>query len=70
MRPDPSPETAPDAERVRDLLDAHVPLALIADLTADAAVSSQEILEKEGLPEDTWWEGDERDPAASSEPRP
>ena len=40
----------------RELLEAHVPLTLIADLTATGAVPSQEILDKEGLPDVAWWE--------------
>lgn len=67
MRPEDQHVTPPDAERVRDLLEAHVPLALIADLTADEAVPSQEILAKEGLPDEAWWESDSGTPRASGD---
>lgn len=60
---------APDAERVRELLEAHVPLTLIADLTAAEAVPSQEILEKEGLPEEEWWQPENGTPHASGDGR-
>lgn len=39
----------------QELLAEHVPLALIVDLVAPA-VSSEEILATEGLPDDPWWE--------------
>ncbi|WP_421733120.1 hypothetical protein [Cellulomonas sp.] len=48
---------AADAQPVRDLLAEHVPLALIVDLVTPEATSA-EILESEGLPEDSWWEKD------------
>jgi len=44
------------AERVMDLLEEHVPLSLIMDLTAPAGPDSQEILRAEGVPEQRWWE--------------
>ncbi|GCD21341.1 hypothetical protein CTKZ_29030 [Cellulomonas algicola] len=68
---DDTPETlaVPDAERVRELLEAHVPLTLIADLTAAEAVPSQEILEKEGLPEEEWWQPENGTPQASGDGR-
>lgn len=49
---------AADVQPVRDLLAEHVPLALIVDLVTPEATSA-EILESEGLPEDSWWEKDE-----------
>ncbi|GCE76042.1 hypothetical protein [Cellulomonas biazotea] len=73
MRPDDTaPEHAPaqDAARVQELLAAHVPLTLIADLTASTAVASQDLLEKEGLPEEAWWEGSDGPSQASGAPRP
>ncbi|WP_273651651.1 hypothetical protein [Cellulomonas fimi] len=72
MPRDDQPETlaAPDAERVRELLEAHVPLTLIADLTAAEAVPSQEILEKEGLPEEAWWDPENGTAQASGDTRP
>ncbi|MBB2923087.1 hypothetical protein [Cellulomonas cellasea] len=45
---------------VMDLLAEHVPLALLADLAAPDGPVSQAILETEGMPEDAWWEGDDR----------
>ena len=45
---------------VMDLLAEHVPLALLADLAAPDGPVSQAILETEGIPEDAWWEGDDR----------
>ena len=44
------------AERVMDLLEEHVPLSLIMDLTAPAGPASREILQTEGEPELHWWE--------------
>jgi len=54
---------------VMDLLAEHVPLALLADLAAPDGPVSQAILETEGIPEDAWWEGDDRaEPAADAGP--
>ena len=44
------------AEQVMELLEEHVPLSLIMDLTAPAGPDSQEILRAEGEPEQHWWE--------------
>jgi hypothetical protein len=44
------------AEHVMDLLEEHVPLSLIMDLTAPAGPDSREILRAEGEPELHWWE--------------
>jgi hypothetical protein len=44
------------AEHVMDLLEEHVPLSLIMDLTAPAGPDSREILRSEGEPELRWWE--------------
>lgn len=49
---------------VMDLLAEHVPLALLADLAAPDGPVSQAILETEGIPEDAWWEGDDRPASA------
>ena len=38
------------------LLQDHVPLALLCDLTQPEGPRSAEILEAEGGPEDHWWE--------------
>ncbi len=52
---DPTPAPAEDTQAVRDLLAEHVPLALIVDLVTPE-VTSTEILEAEGLPDEAWWE--------------
>lgn len=49
---------------VMDLLAEHVPLALLADLAAPDGPVSQAILETEGMPDDAWWEGDDRPTSA------
>jgi hypothetical protein len=43
------------AEQVMDLLEEHVPLSLIMDLSAPEGPHSQEILDAEGVPDDQWW---------------
>ena len=50
------PVPADRAERVMDLLEEHVPLSLLLDLTAPAGPDSREILRAEGEPEVHWWE--------------
>ncbi len=45
-----------DDERVMSLLQDHVPLALLCDLTEPEGPASAEILEAEGEPDDRWWE--------------
>ena len=45
-----------DDERVMSLLQDHVPLALVCDLTEPEGPASAEILEAEGEPADRWWE--------------
>ncbi|HEX2550317.1 MAG TPA: hypothetical protein VHK64_01875 [Nocardioidaceae bacterium] len=45
-----------DDELVMSMLQEHVPLALLCDLTEAEGPSSAEILEAEGGPEDHWWE--------------
>jgi len=44
-----------DESEVMDLLQDHVPLALLCDLSAPEGPHSAEILAEEGLPTDTWW---------------
>ena len=51
-----SPEEPLEDERVMTLLQDHVPLALLCDLTQPEGPRSAEILEAEGGPEDHWWE--------------
>ena len=43
-------------EQVKELLEEHVPLSLIMDLTAPGGPHSQDILDAEGAPEQAWWE--------------
>jgi hypothetical protein len=50
------PVPADRAERVMDLLEEHVPLSLLLDLTAPAGPDSREILRAEGEPDVHWWE--------------
>lgn len=60
----PVPPTGEEQSRVaQELLAEHVPLALLVDLVAPV-VSSEEILETEGLPEETWWEAEPETPGA------
>ena len=56
---DTTPVPAEDTQAVRDLLAEHVPLALIVDLATPEATST-EILESEGLPDEAWWEQDQK----------
>ena len=56
---DITPVPAEDTQTVRDLLAEHVPLALIVDLATPEATST-EILEAEGLPDEAWWEQDQK----------
>ena len=48
-----------DDELVMNMLQEHVPLALLCDLTEAEGPSSAEILEAEGGHEDHWWEQQE-----------
>jgi hypothetical protein len=43
------------AEQLRELLEEHVPLSLIMDLSAPDGPGSKEILDAEGVPEQAWW---------------
>lgn len=45
-----------DDAMVMSLLQEHVPLALLCDLTDPAGPASQEILDTEGEPAQRWWE--------------
>ena len=40
---------------VMELLSDHVPLSLLVDLTSPEGPASEEILEAEGVPENSWW---------------
>ena len=44
-----------DDSEVMDLLQEHVPLALLCDLSTPEGPHSAEILAEEGQPTDTWW---------------
>jgi hypothetical protein len=44
-----------DESEVMDLLQEHVPLALLCDLSTPEGPHSAEILAEEGQPTDTWW---------------
>jgi hypothetical protein len=56
----PGPLQPPaDDELVMSILQEHVPLALLVDLTDTAGPESAEILAEEGEPETRWWEGAE-----------
>lgn len=56
-RHDTSAQHVSDAtEQTKELLEEHVPLSLIMDLTAPDGPPSEEILEAEGAPEQAWWE--------------
>jgi hypothetical protein len=48
------PDDSDDSE-VMDLLQEHVPLALLCDLSTPEGPHSAEILAEEGQPTDTWW---------------
>lgn len=56
---DTTPVAPEDTQPVKDLLAEHVPLALIVDLATPEATSA-EILEAEGLPDEAWWEDDQK----------
>ncbi len=44
-----------DESEVMDLLQEHVPLALLCDLSEPEGPHSAEILAEEGQPTDSWW---------------
>ncbi len=48
-------EVTDGSDEVMDLLQEHVPLALLCDLSTPEGPHSAEILEEEGQPTDTWW---------------
>jgi hypothetical protein len=56
IQPSP-PETPAEDELVMSILQEHVPLALLVDLTDTQGPASAEILAEEGGPETRWWEG-------------
>jgi hypothetical protein len=53
---DPVAAPPPDDELVMTMLQEHVPLALLCDLTEPSGPTSQEILDTEGEPAERWWE--------------
>jgi hypothetical protein len=53
----PAPaDTIDDTAPVMHMLEDHVPLSLLADLTDPQGPRSEEILQQEGQPEVAWWE--------------
>jgi hypothetical protein len=50
------PPEADSEEIVMTMLEQHVPLALVVDLTEPSGPESAEILAEEGEPQDRWWE--------------
>ena len=44
-----------DDHHVMELLSEHVPLSLLVDLTSPEGPASEEILQSEGVPENSWW---------------
>ena len=59
----PADEPTGDDELVMALLQEHVPLALLCDLSEPEGPTSAEILEVEGVPAEHWWE---QSPSTSS----
>jgi hypothetical protein len=55
IQPNP-PETPAEEDLVMSILQEHVPLALLIDLTDTEGPASAEILATEGGPETRWWE--------------
>jgi hypothetical protein len=55
-QPDPL-ETPEEDVLVMGMLQEHVPLSLLIDLTDTAGPESTEILAEEGGPATRWWEG-------------
>lgn len=53
----PSADVTP-TDQVKELLQEHVPLSLIMDLTVPDGPPSREILDAEGAPEQAWWQQD------------
>ena len=51
----PDPPVTAEREQVMELLEDHVPISLIMDLTVPAGPDSQDILDTEGAPDGTWW---------------
>jgi hypothetical protein len=39
-----------------ELLQGHVPLSLLMDLSSRSGPNSEAILDEEGTPDDAWWE--------------
>ena len=48
-------EVTDGSDEVMELLQEHVPLALLCDLSEPEGPHSAEILAEEGQPTDTWW---------------
>jgi hypothetical protein len=54
-KPAAEPMDTSGESEVMDLLQEHVPLALLCDLSTPEGPHSAEILAEEGQPTDTWW---------------
>ena len=54
------------AHHTQELLEEHVPLTLLVDLLTPTGDTSRELLEAEGLPEESWWAEPEGDGAPST----
>jgi hypothetical protein len=48
--------TSPKDEAIMGMLQEHVPLSLLLDLTGPEDPESAEILAEEGAPDTRWWE--------------
>jgi hypothetical protein len=46
----------PQESTVMELLQEHVPLSLIMDLSSKSGPNSEVIMDEEGQPEESWWE--------------
>jgi len=55
IEPVPAEINAHQEPDVMDLLQEHVPLALLCDLSTPDGPHSAEILAEEGQPTDAWW---------------
>ncbi len=51
-----SPDAPEGDEKVMEMLQEHVPLSLLLDLTEPSGPESEEILAAEGEPQTRWWD--------------
>ena len=52
---DAGADTAAAQDGVMHLLEDHVPIVLLCDLSSSEGPTSAEILAEEGIPTDEWW---------------